>query len=121
MTAQNSGSIVNISSVGGVYSIAGAAYSASKMAILGLTKNIAIQYAGTGIRCNAVCPGATDTDMLKGPPPNPQMSEIVSRRTDMTAGLVRAEDIANAVLFFCCAESECINGQYLVVDKGSCI
>ena len=57
------GSIVNISSIGGVFGSAGISYSAAKSALIGMTKNIAIQYAGKGIRCNAVCPGPTPTEL----------------------------------------------------------
>lgn len=122
MTAQGEGNIINISSIGGVYSIAGAAYSASKLALIGLTKNIAIQYAGTRIRCNAVCPGGTSTDMLDSSAPrDTEMMEITTRRVDRTTGRCEPIDVANAALFLACAESRFINGQYLVVDKGSCI
>ncbi len=122
MTAQGSGNIINISSIGGVYSIAGAAYSASKIALIGLTKNIAVQYAGTGIRCNAVCPGPTDTDMLaESGPFDDEMLAITGRRMDTTTGMSEAIDMANACLFFACDESRYINGQCLVIDKGSCL
>jgi NAD(P)-dependent dehydrogenase (short-subunit alcohol dehydrogenase family) len=122
MTAQGSGNIINISSIGGVYSIAGAAYSASKIALIGLTKNIAVQYAGTGIRCNAVCPGPTDTDMLaESAPFDEEMREITGRRIDTTTGMSEPIDMANACLFFACDESRYVNGQCLVIDKGSCL
>lgn len=122
MTAQGSGNIINISSIGGVYSIAGAAYSASKIALIGLTRNIAIQYAGSGIRCNAVCPGPTDTDMLAETVPfDEEMREITARRMDTTVGMCEPIDIANACLFFACDESRYVNGQCLVIDKGACL
>lgn len=122
MTAQKSGAIINVSSIGGVYSIAGAAYSAAKAALIGLTKNIGVQYAGTGIRCNAVCPGPTETPMLApGQEMDREMLEIVGRRTDMTAGMSKPSDMANAILFFASDEACSINGQTLVIDKGSCI
>lgn len=57
MERAGQGSIVNISSIGATRSNAGISYTAAKMAVIGMTKNVAIQYAGTGIRCNAVCPG----------------------------------------------------------------
>lgn len=122
MTEQGSGAIVNVSSIGGVYSIAGAAYSAAKAALIGLTKNIGVQYAGTGIRCNAVCPGPTQTPML-GPDQDMdvEMLEITGRRVDKTTGMSSPADIAHAILFFSAEESASINGQILVVDKGSCI
>ena len=122
MTRQGTGSIINVSSIGGVYSIAGAAYSSAKAAILGLTKNIGVQYAGSGIRCNAVCPGPTETPMLTPDQDmDLEMLEIVGRRADMNAGMSQPSDIANAILFFASDESRNINGQALVIDKGSCI
>lgn len=122
MTRQGTGSIINVSSIGGVYSIAGAAYSSAKAAILGLTKNIGVQYAGSGIRCNAVCPGPTETPMLAPDQDmDLEMLEIVGRRADMNAGMSQPSDIANAILFFASDEARNINGQALVIDKGSCI
>jgi len=122
MTAQGSGNIINISSIGGVYSVAGAAYSATKIALIGLTRNIAIQYAGTGIRCNAVCPGPTNTDMLSDAGPfDEEMREITARHMDTTTGVSEPVDVANACLFLASDESRYINGQCLVIDKGSCL
>lgn len=122
MTQRGIGAIVNVSSIGGVYSIAGAAYSSAKAAILGLTKNIGVQYAGTGIRCNAICPGPTDTPMLgEDPDMDFEMLEIVGRRTDTTAGMSDPTDMANAILFMASDEARYINGQFLVIDRGSCI
>ena len=64
MEKQGEGSIVNVSSIGGVFANAGVAYSAAKAAVIAVTKNVAIQFAGKGIRCNAVCPGPTITPLL---------------------------------------------------------
>lgn len=122
MTRQGSGVIVNVSSIGGYYSCAGAAYSSSKAALIGLTKNIGVQYAGTGIRCNAVCPGATETPMLAPSEDfDAEMQEITGRRIDLTTGMSQPIDMANAILFLSADESRYINGQALVVDKGACI
>ena len=64
MLATGGGSIVNLSSIYGLHGNAGqAAYSASKHAVIGLTKTAAIEYARKGIRVNAVCPAAHETDM----------------------------------------------------------
>ena len=62
MVKEGKGSIVNIASIGGIYMNAGVSYSAAKAGVNGLTRNIALQYAGTGIRCNSVNPGPTPTE-----------------------------------------------------------
>ncbi|MBP2652451.1 MAG: Dehydrogenase with different specificity (related to short-chain alcohol dehydrogenase) [Firmicutes bacterium] len=121
MTEANYGVIVNVASVAGVYGNAGAAYSATKHAVVGLTKNIAIQYAGKGIRCNAVCPGATLTSMLN--PENEkkfdqEMWATVQKHQCEDIPLIDAFDQANAILFFASDESKSVTGQIMVVDNG---
>ena len=124
MTQVDSGVIVNVSSIAGVYGNGGAAYSASKYGVIGLTKNIAIQYSGTGIRCNAVGPGPTPTalntpDKLKDF--DQEFMEICARHTDHSVGDSEAIDQANAIFFLCTDDSKCMTGQVLVVDKGMCL
>ena len=64
MTARGGGSIVNVASVAGLGgSGAGASYVASKHGVIGLTKSIVFTYGPQGIRCNAVCPGGTETNI----------------------------------------------------------
>ena len=131
MTRQGWGSIVNVSSIGGVYSIAGAAYSSSKHAVVSLSKNIAIQYTGTGIRCNTICPGPTTTPMTEVKPENAaedglpndprfdrEFTHICQRHADGSIGFLTPEDQANAILFFASDEAKAITGQWLLVDKG---
>jgi len=124
MTKANSGIIVNVSSIAGVYGNGGAAYSASKYGVIGLTKNIAIQYSGTGIRCNAVCPGPTPTalntpEQLKDF--DQEFMEICARHTDHSVGDSESIDQANAILFLSSEESRYMTGQILVVDRGMCL
>ncbi len=124
MVQAGEGVIVNVSSIGGVYGNAGVSYSASKAGVIGLTKNIAIQYAGTRIRCNAVCPGPTPTE-LNTPEQlatfDQEFMEICERHTDHSVGDSEVMDQANAILFLANDESRCITGQSLVVDRGMCL
>jgi NAD(P)-dependent dehydrogenase (short-subunit alcohol dehydrogenase family) len=124
MSKAKSGIIVNVSSIGGVYGNAGASYSAAKAGVNGLTRNIAIQYAGTNIRCNAVCPGPTPTE-LRTPEElatfDSEFVKICQRHTDNSVGECEVIDQANAILFFASDESRYITGQLLVVDRGMCL
>lgn len=118
------GSIVNISSIGATRSNAGVSYTAAKMAVIGMTKNVAIQYAGKGIRVNAVCPGPTQTEIFN--PDNlstfdTEFCHICGRHFDGTLPRTQPEDQANAILFFASDESKAINGETLVVDYGATI
>lgn len=124
MIAANAGAIINISSIGGVYAVAGAAYSAAKRAVIGLTKNVALQYAGTGIRCNAICPGPVPTALLKPPSAEAtdmEMLAITGKHIDKTVPFLHEDDISNAIMFFADDRSAKITGQVLVVDGGRCL
>lgn len=122
MVPAGSGSIVNIASIGGVYSCAGAAYSAAKAGVLSLTKNLAIQYFGTGIRINSVSPGSTRTPLFN--PENfvdadEEMIELTAQRPHKhDPGMLEPEQQAYAVLFLASDEASGINGQDIVVDYG---
>jgi NAD(P)-dependent dehydrogenase (short-subunit alcohol dehydrogenase family) len=120
MMKRKKGKIVNISSkaavVGEPYH---AAYSASKGAILALTRCLAIELAPCKITVNAVCPGPTYTDMLLG-------ATDVAQREELTADaplgrLGQPEDIAAAVLYLASEESDWCTGQALSVDGGMSI
>lgn len=122
MQEAKSGSIVNISSIGGVFGSAGISYSAAKSAVLGMTKNIAIQFAPDGIRCNAVCPGPTPTE-LNAPEQVATFctwfADRCAQHMNMTLPESTAEDQANACLYFASDESKAVTGQVLVVDHGT--
>ena len=121
MERQGYGSIVNVSSIGGVFGSAGAAYSSTKAAVISLTKNIAMQYAGRGIRCNVTCPGPTPT-AFNTPEQlatfDQEMRQITGRHLDATLPPTEPIDQAYAILFFACDESKGITGQALVIDNG---
>ncbi|WP_314722204.1 SDR family oxidoreductase [Haemophilus pittmaniae] len=114
------GSIVNVSSIGGVFGSAGISYSAAKSALNGMTKNVAIQFAGQGIRCNAVCPGPTPTP-LNTPEKLATFDEFAGQcAKHMNMGLPHtpAIDQAKAILFFASDDASGVTGQILVVDNG---
>lgn len=121
MVNSETGSIVNVSSIGGVFGSAGISYSAAKSAMLGMTRNIAIQYAGKGIRCNAVCPGPTPTE-LNTPEElklfNREFADQCAMHMNLSLPEATAEDQARAILFFASDESRAVTGQALIVDHG---
>ena len=122
MVPANRGAIVNIASIGGVYSCAGAAYSAAKAGVLSLTKNLAIQYYGTGIRVNSVSPGSTETPLFspeKFVGVDEEMLELTARTHVRTIDhRLSPYEQAYAILFLASDEASGVNGQDIVVDYG---
>ncbi len=120
MLAQRSGSIVNIASIAGLFAVADrAAYNASKHGLIGLTRTLAAEWGGFGVRCNAVCPGwvKTEMDVADQSSGNYRDSDIVNRVP--MARFAAPDDIAQAILFLSDpVTSGFINGQTLVVDGG---
>jgi NAD(P)-dependent dehydrogenase (short-subunit alcohol dehydrogenase family) len=114
--------VVNIGSISSYVGQGGTpAYTASKGAVLMLSKSIALDYAADGLRCNCVCPGITDTPMLrehlnKTPDPDATLAARI-RRVPMGVALTPA-DIAKAALYFSCEDSAGVTGTSLVVDGG---
>lgn len=125
MVEAGRGSVVNISSIGGTYYCAGAAYSSAKSGVIAITKNLAIQYYGTGIRFNCVSPGGTDTPLFS--PENfkdvdTEMMEATfkkrSRDFPPEQRHLQPDDQAYAILFLASDEARGINGENLVVNRG---
>ena len=116
------GSIVNVASVAGVMGCGGAAYVASKAAIIGLTRHTALRFAGTNVRCNALCPGTIVTPMVAGmSAANMDMNIFgqMMKHNDLKVQPCFPEDLANMLLFFASDESRAITGQSIVTDFGS--
>jgi NAD(P)-dependent dehydrogenase (short-subunit alcohol dehydrogenase family) len=114
--------IVNVASVSSFIGQASTpAYTTSKSALLGLTRSIALDYATDGIRCNCVCPGITDTPMLRAhlntmPDPEASLRSRV-RRVPMNRALSPSE-IARTILYLSSEESAGVTGTCVVVDGG---
>jgi NAD(P)-dependent dehydrogenase (short-subunit alcohol dehydrogenase family) len=112
------GSIVNNASVTGIAGIRNrAAYSASKGAIVALTRNMALDYAGRGIRVNCVCPGFVRTPLIARLLADEQRTERLTALHPL-GRLGEPEDIANAVAFLASREAAWITGVALPVDGG---
>jgi NAD(P)-dependent dehydrogenase (short-subunit alcohol dehydrogenase family) len=118
------GSIVNVASIGGTRCNSGLAYSAAKAAVIGITKNVAIQFAGKGIRVNAICPGPTPT-ALNTPEQlaafDGEFAAQCAKHMNTDCPEVPAQEQANAILFFASDDSKCVTGQVLTVDNGTTI
>lgn len=120
MAKSGGGSIINVSSVGGLKGIdVLAAYSAAKAALIGMTRSIAVhcQDRKYGIRVNVIAPGAHDTPMTRQaleqlPHDGDGMAQIQAQ------GQGKPEDVANLVLFLASEESRQITGTTLVIDNG---
>lgn len=111
----------NIVNIGSVSSFVGQAktpgYIAAKGAVIMLTKSIAIDYASEGIRCNAVCPGITDTPMLRA---HMGSDAMIRERLQRVPGgrILTPIEIAASVAFLCCDDSAGVTGTSLIVDGG---
>jgi NAD(P)-dependent dehydrogenase (short-subunit alcohol dehydrogenase family) len=116
MRAQGHGAIVNCSSLGGLVGLPGrSAYHATKHGVIGLTKCAAMDYAATGIRVNAICPGCIDTPMGDGIDPS-AMREFLRDQPIGRMGL--ADEVAAAVLWLCSPGASFVLGVALPVDGG---
>jgi len=119
MLSAGGGSIVNIASVAGLIGAPkAAAYTASKHAVVGLTKSAAVDYAKLGIRINAICPAYTDTAMVQSAiAGNPLMAHIMERAIPM-GRLGQPTEIAEAVAWLCSDASSFVTGHALALDGG---
>lgn len=124
MIAQGGGgSVVNIASNLGLVGCAEmAAYCASKAGVIGLTRTMAIEYGPHGIRCNALCPGATKTEINREFRSRPDIVKSWADKTPLRFAdgefLGEPQDIANAALFLASDESRYMTGACLVIDGG---
>jgi NAD(P)-dependent dehydrogenase (short-subunit alcohol dehydrogenase family) len=119
MLTGGGGAIVNVSSTLGLRGSPFAApYSASKHAVLGLTRTAALEYAGQGIRVNAVCPGAIDTPMMDATFERfPGFRETLTSYVPM-GRMGGPEEVAGAIAWLSCDAASFVTGEALTVEGG---
>ena len=127
MLAAGWGRIVNVASIAGLVGQAYiTAYCASKHALVGLTRALAVEVASKGVTVNAVCPGYTESDMVTeavaniatktGRTQEQALNELIGRNP--LKRLIKPEEVANSVAWLCLPGSEAVNGQAIVISGG---
>jgi len=128
MKARNWGRIINVSSI---YGQRGAAnrvgYVTTKTALIGLTRAVALEVVATGVTCNAICPGTTETPVHEATIQSMMTAERLSRGEaekkflagkQPTGRIISADDVAAMMVFLCGPASNDINGSILPIDAG---
>jgi NAD(P)-dependent dehydrogenase (short-subunit alcohol dehydrogenase family) len=118
MLQAGAGAIVNVASLSGLRGgLGGSAYTASKHAVIGLTRAVAWTYADCGVRCNAVCPGVVRTplDATRRTTFGQERAAMVGA---LRIGSADPDDIASLISWLSCAESQHVNGAIVTADAG---
>ncbi len=128
MAQKKWGRVINIASIAAKHGLRySAAYNASKHALLGLTRSVALDYAKTGVTVNAVCPGWVSTEMVEQTVQN-IMQKTGRSREEAVASLVKdvpmarmvtPEEVASLVVFLASSQAAAITGQGLNIDGGT--
>ena len=122
MAARQFGSVVNMASIGGIVAVRDRlAYTATKFAVVGITKAAALDHADTGVRFNCICPGRVETPFVQArlkeyPDPKKAYEEMASTQALKRMG--KPEEIAAAALYLAADESQFVTGSALIIDGG---
>jgi meso-butanediol dehydrogenase/(S,S)-butanediol dehydrogenase/diacetyl reductase len=118
---ETQGTIINMASLAGVHAAPyNAAYCASKGGVVMLTKSMAMELAKTGVRVNAVCPGAVDTPLLGNfVLPEDADFDLLMRSMSPTVQLIDPAEVAAAVAYLASTDAASVNGATLVIDGGA--
>jgi NAD(P)-dependent dehydrogenase (short-subunit alcohol dehydrogenase family) len=122
MVARRAGSVVNMASIGGIVGVRDRlAYTATKFAVVGITKAAALDHAEAGVRFNCICPGRVETPFVQArlkeyPDPKKAYEEMAATQALKRMG--RPEEIAAAALYLAADESQFVTGSALIIDGG---
>jgi len=120
MLEQGSGSVINISSFVALLgcSVPQDAYTASKGAVLSLTRSLAVQFGGRGVRSNAICPGPIETPLLMDWLLKDEAAKNLRLARNPTGRFGKPEEIVNVAIYLASDESRWTNGAHFVIDGG---
>jgi NAD(P)-dependent dehydrogenase (short-subunit alcohol dehydrogenase family) len=122
MIAQKRGSIVNLASIGGIVGIRDRfGYCATKFAVVGMTKCMALDHADTGVRINCICPGRVETPFVAArlaEYPDPAKARAEMSGTQALGRMGQPDEIAAAALYLAADESAFVTGSALIIDGG---
>jgi len=122
MIERRRGSVVNLASIGGIIGIRDRlAYTATKFAVVGITKSAALDHADSKVRFNCICPGRVETPFVQArlkeyADPKKAYEEMTA--TQALKRMARPEEIAAAALYLAADESEFVTGSALIIDAG---
>lgn len=119
LDTKHGGAVVSIASVTGQVGVAGmSVYGAAKAAIVGWTRCLAVEWAGAGIRVNALAPGLVETPMFSRITGRLTTSQLAQVKSSYPLGFGRPEDVAAAAAFLVSGDARWITGTVLTVDGG---
>lgn len=122
LITRGSGAIINLASIGGVVGIRDRlAYCATKFAVVGLTKSMALDHAKQGVRVNCICPGRVETPFVKArltEYPDPEKAYAEMSATQALGRMAQPEEIAAAALYLASDEAAFVTGSALIIDGG---
>lgn len=122
MMEQGGGSVINMASVAGPFAVKGrGVYSVTKAGVIGLTKSLAIDFVGEGIRVNAICPGTVETPswhdrVNQSPDPEQALQDFIARQPMGRVG--QPQEIAALAAYLAADESAYMTGQAIYIDGG---
>ena len=122
MIARRRGSIINIASIGGIVAVRDRfAYVTTKFAVVGITKQIALDHSAEGVRCNCICPGRVETPFVQArlkEYPDPAKAYQEMSATQLIGRMGRPEEIAAAAHYLASDEAALVTGAALMADGG---